>query len=95
MDKSKYGQIIMLIESYNGAMESNRDYYCKEINRHPADFVKIGAESSYEEKEIIDSRLSALEKEFPNIEFSINDVELLSKIYKKSKKIQVKLIKQN
>jgi hypothetical protein len=39
MDKSKYGQIIMLIESYNGAMESNRDYYCKEINRHPADFV--------------------------------------------------------
>ena len=86
MEKSKYGQIIMLIESYNGAMESNRDYYCKEINRHPADFVKIGAESSYEEKEIIDSRLSALEKEFPNIEFSINDVELLSKIYNKKQK---------
>lgn len=42
MDKSKYGQIIMLIESYNGAMESNRDYYCKEINRHPADFWALG-----------------------------------------------------
>jgi hypothetical protein len=72
--------------SYGKEIYDNFINYCKEINRHPADFVKIGAESSYEEKEIIDSRLSALEKEFPNIEFSINDVELLSKIYNKKQK---------
>ena len=31
MDKSKYGQIIMLIESYNGAMESINGWLKEEL----------------------------------------------------------------
>lgn len=83
VDISKYGDVIRLIETYNGAIESNRKNYFEDMDRHPADFVGIGAESNRQEDEITSERLYALKKKFPNVEFSKDDVELLSDYYSK------------
>lgn len=81
IDISKYKDVISLIESYNGAIDSNRKYYHAEMDRHPADYVKISAESNLEDDMVLVSRLSALRDLFPNIEFSQDDIELLSGYY--------------
>lgn len=81
IDISKYKDVISLIESYNGVIDSNRESYRAEMDRHPADFVRIGNESNREDDMALHSRLSALRELFPNIQFSKNDIELLSGYY--------------
>ena len=49
VDISKYKGVISLIEGYNGVIDSNRAYYHRELDRHPADFVKISNESNRED----------------------------------------------
>ena len=81
VDISKYKDVISLIESYNGVIDSNRADYRRELDRHPADFVKISNESNREDDMALYSRLSALRELFPNVEFSKSDIELLSGYY--------------
>ncbi len=91
IDINKYKDIISDIESYNEVIDSNETSYRQELDRNPADFLKISNESNREEDMAINSRLSALRSTFPNIEFSKNDIDLLSGYYSR-KEANQKLI---
>lgn len=81
VDLSRYEDVIRSIRNFNGTIDSNKKYYNEELNRHPADFIKIGNESEREENMALDSCLIPLKNLFPNIDFSKRDIELLSQCY--------------
>ncbi len=81
IDISKYEEVIRFIRTYNESINSNRKYYNEELNRHPADFIKIGNESEREDDMALDLCLTPLKNLFPNVVFTKHDIESLSQCY--------------
>ena len=83
IDLEKYNDVMNLINSYNDTMASERKWFNEEMERHPADFVKISNESNREDDQVLFERVSRLRDLFPGIEFSKKDIELLSSYYER------------